>query len=43
MKNLFLSFLVSASLIACTNQNAETDKQVIGYNMSKYGNRAPIY
>ena len=43
MKNLFLSFLVSASLIACTNQNAETDKQVIGYNMSKDGNRAPIY
>ena len=43
MKNLFLSFLVSTSLIACTNQNAETDKQVIGYNMSKDGNRAPIY
>jgi len=43
MKNLLLLLFVSASLIACTNQNAKTDKEVIGYDMSEYDNRVKVY
>ena len=43
MKKLLLSIIVLTSLVACTSQNAKSEKQPIGFDMSGGDERTKLY
>ena len=43
MKKVLLSFLVAATLFACTSKTTTAEKQIIGFDQSEEGNRVDLY